>query len=56
MAEVIHSNGEESSSKTDFDNVAIVLKPIKPQTSATLWGLGARGEPLVFLKPWLKRK
>jgi hypothetical protein len=32
VVEVIYSNGEEFSSKMAFDNIAIVLKPMAPQT------------------------
>ncbi|KAK3349739.1 kinase-like domain-containing protein [Lasiosphaeria hispida] len=43
MAEVIYSNGEEFSSKTAFDNVAIVLKPMTPQTFGDLVGTRSKG-------------
>jgi hypothetical protein len=43
MAEVIYSNGKEFSSKTAFDNVAIVLKPMTPQTFGDLVGTRSKG-------------
>lgn len=43
VAEVIYSNGEEFSSKTVFDNVAIVLKPVTPQTFGDLLGTRSKG-------------
>jgi hypothetical protein len=43
MAEVIYSNGEEFSSKTAFDNIAIVLKPMTPQTFGDLIGTRSKG-------------
>ena len=43
MAEVIYSNGKEFSSKTAFDNVAIVLKPMTPQTFGDLVGTWSKG-------------
>ncbi|KAK3385780.1 kinase-like domain-containing protein [Podospora didyma] len=43
MAEVMYSNGEEFSSKTAFDNVAIVLKPMTPQTFGDLVGTRSKG-------------
>ena len=38
IAEVIYFNSKEFSSKTAFNNVAIVLKPITPQTFGDLVG------------------
>ena len=38
MAEVIYSNGKEFSSKTAFNNIAIVLKLMTPQTFGDLVG------------------
>lgn len=43
MAEVIYSNGEEFSSKTVFDNIAIALQPITPQTLADFVGIRSKG-------------
>ncbi|KAF2812792.1 kinase-like protein [Mytilinidion resinicola] len=43
MAEVIYSNSKEFSSKTAFDNVAIVLKPMTPQTFGDLVGTRSKG-------------
>ncbi|KAI3338906.1 kinase-like domain-containing protein [Ustulina deusta] len=43
MEQVIYSNGEEFSSKTAFDNVAIVLKPMTPQTFGDLLGTRSKG-------------
>lgn len=43
MEEVIYTNGEEFSSKTAFDNVAIVLKPITPETFGELVGTRSKG-------------
>ncbi|KAF7872433.1 hypothetical protein EAF04_003354 [Stromatinia cepivora] len=43
MEQVIYSNGEEFSSKTAFDNVAIVLKPMTPQTFGDLLGTRNKG-------------
>lgn len=43
MEEVIYSNGQEFSSKTAFDNVAIVLKPMTPQTFRDLLGAQSKG-------------
>ncbi|KAK3331565.1 kinase-like domain-containing protein [Cercophora scortea] len=43
MAEVIYSNGEKFSSKTVFDNVAIVLTPMTPQTFGDLMGTRSKG-------------
>ncbi|KAM3065428.1 hypothetical protein ACMFMG_011451 [Clarireedia jacksonii] len=43
MEEVIYSNGEEFSSKTAFDNVAIVLKPVTPRTFGDLLGTRNKG-------------
>ncbi|KAI1420108.1 kinase-like domain-containing protein [Xylaria sp. FL1777] len=43
MVEVIYSNGEEFSSKTAFDHVAIVLKPMTPQTLGDLVGARSKG-------------
>ncbi|PQE15615.1 ste kinase protein [Rutstroemia sp. NJR-2017a BBW] len=36
MEQAIYSNGEEFSSKTAFDNIAIVLKPMTPRTYGAL--------------------
>ena len=43
MTEVIYSNSEEFSSKKAFDNVAIVLKPMTPQTFGDLVGTRSKG-------------
>jgi hypothetical protein len=43
MVEVIYSNGKEFSSKTVFDNVAIVLKPMTPRTFDDLLGTRSKG-------------
>jgi hypothetical protein len=50
MAEVIYPNSEQFSFKTAFDNVAIVLKPMTPQTLGNLVGTrNSRARPLGFL-------
>jgi len=38
MAEVIYSNNKEFSSKMAFDNIAIILKLMTPQTFSDLVG------------------
>lgn len=43
MTEVIYSNGKDFSSKTVFDNVAIVLTPITPRTFGSLVGTRSKG-------------
>lgn len=43
MEQVIYSNGEEFSTKTAFDNIAIVLKPMTPQTFGDLLGTRSKG-------------
>jgi hypothetical protein len=43
MEQAIHSNGEEFSSKTVFDNIAIVLKPMTPRIFSSLLGPGNKG-------------
>jgi hypothetical protein len=43
MEQVLYSNGKEFSSKITFDNVAIVLKPMTPQTFRDLLGTQNKG-------------
>lgn len=43
VAEVIYSNGEKFSSRTAFDNVGIILKPMTPYIFGDLVGTRSRG-------------
>ena len=43
MLYVIYTDGKEFKSQTPFDNVAIVLKPMTPQTLADLVGIRSKG-------------